>query len=109
MTELDLASLLLKADGASPAERIGHRDPIAAHGAAAISPMLDWIAKDRHAYFAVRVIEAVGQEHRDNARAALEGLTAADPGVVAYARAAAARVAPSRSAIFRATRTTGGT
>ncbi len=48
---------LAAADGATPSSRMDFRDAIAGHGVAAIPLLLVWISEDRHAHFAVRVIE----------------------------------------------------
>jgi hypothetical protein len=57
---MDLAALLEKARSASPDRRIESRDPIAAHGAAAIEGVRPWLADGDLAAFAVRVIERAG-------------------------------------------------
>ena len=57
----DLPSLLGAAADADPGERITFRDPIAAHGEAAIEAMTDWLADPRLAAFAIRVLERIGK------------------------------------------------
>lgn len=58
MSELD--ELLGQAREADPGERINLRDPIAAHGEAAIEAMTDWLGDHRLAAFAIRVLERIG-------------------------------------------------
>lgn len=64
MTTSDVAqgldSLLDRAEHAGPADRIAWRDPIAAHGAAAIDALTPWLASPTLAGFAIRVIERAG-------------------------------------------------
>jgi hypothetical protein len=91
----ELAVELAAADAASPNLRIAHRDAIAQHGVTAIDPLLRWVAEGRHPYFAIGVIEVIGHEHGDEALAALRAVAQADPDVVAFARAAVGRLAPS--------------
>ena len=55
-----LATLLARAEGADPANRIDLRDPIAAHGAAAIEAVTPWLKDPALAAFAIRVIARVG-------------------------------------------------
>jgi hypothetical protein len=62
MTEPTLETLLAAAGNAGPLDRIAYRDPIAAHGEAAIDAMTDWLADPRLAAFAVRVLERIGRE-----------------------------------------------
>lgn len=67
-----LAALLADARGADPAHRIDLRDPIAAHGAAAIEAIGPWLKEPAYAAFAIRVIARAGQDGaRDAALAAL--------------------------------------
>lgn len=64
MTTADAAQgldrLLDCAKRAGPADRIAWRDPIAAHGAAAIDALTPWLASPTLAGFAIRVIERAG-------------------------------------------------
>jgi hypothetical protein len=55
-----LATLLARAEGADPSHRIDLRDPIAAHGAAAIEAVVPWLKEPALAAFAIRVIARVG-------------------------------------------------
>ena len=67
-----LATLLARAEGADPAHRIDLRDPIAAHGAAAIEAVTPWLKEPTLAAFAIRVIARVGLDgDREAAQAAL--------------------------------------
>jgi len=67
-----LATLLARAEGADPAHRIDLRDPIAAHGAAAIEAVVPWLKEPTLAAFAIRVIARVGLDgEREAAQAAL--------------------------------------
>jgi hypothetical protein len=67
-----LAKLLERAESADPANRIDLRDPIAAHGAAAIEAVTPWLRVPSLAAFAIRVIARAGQE--GNREAALDAL-----------------------------------
>lgn len=74
MTKADaaLATLLARAEGADPAHRIDLRDPIAAHGAAAIEGVIPWLKEPALAAFAIRVIARVGLDgEREAAQTAL--------------------------------------
>ncbi len=67
-----LAALLADARGADPAHRIDWRDPIAAHGAAAIEAVSPWLKDPSLAAFAIRVIARAGLEgQREVAQACL--------------------------------------
>jgi hypothetical protein len=67
-----LATLLARAEGADPAHRIDLRDPIAAHGAAAIEAVIPWLKDASLAAFAIRVIARVGLDgEREAAQTAL--------------------------------------
>ncbi len=67
-----LAELLADAREADPAHRIDLRDPIAAHGAAAIEAVGPWLKEPTLAAFAIRVIARAGQDgERDVALATL--------------------------------------
>ncbi|MGZ8437200.1 MAG: hypothetical protein ACXWXR_01505 [Candidatus Limnocylindrales bacterium] len=67
-----LAALLADARVADPAHRIDLRDPIAAHGAAAIEAVGPWLKEPALAAFAIRVIARAGQDgERDVALATL--------------------------------------
>lgn len=67
-----LATLLARAEGADPAHRIDLRDPIAAHGAAAIEAVTPWLKEPTLAAFAIRVIARVGLDgEREAAQMAL--------------------------------------
>lgn len=63
MTDLD--ELLSQAREADPADRINLRDPIAAHGEAAIDAMADWLGDRRLAAFAIRVLERIGRQSEE--------------------------------------------
>ena len=67
-----LATLIARAQAADPAHRIDLRDPIAAHGAAAIEAVVPWLKDPALAAFAIRVIARVGLDgEREAAQAAL--------------------------------------
>ncbi len=67
-----LAALLADARDADPAHRIDLRDPIAAHGAAAIEAMTPWLKDPALAAFAIRVIARAGLDgQREAAQAVL--------------------------------------
>ena len=67
-----LATLLARAEGADPADRIDLRDPIAAHGSEAIEAVTPWLKVPALAAFAIRVIARAGLDgERDAAQAAL--------------------------------------
>jgi hypothetical protein len=67
-----LAVLIARAEGADPAHRIDLRDPIAAHGAAAIEAVTPWLKVPSMAAFAIRVIARAGLDgDREAAQAAL--------------------------------------
>lgn len=69
-----LAALLSRAERADPAHRIDLRDPIAAHGAAAIEAVTPWLKVPTLAAFAIRVIARAGLDgEREAAQAALRG------------------------------------
>ena len=55
-----LAKLLKRAEDADPSNRIDWRDPIAAHGTAAIEAVTPWLKVPTLAAFAIRVIARVG-------------------------------------------------
>jgi hypothetical protein len=68
----DLATLLSRAEDADPTHRIDLRDPIAAHGTAAIEAVTPWLKVPTLAAFAIRVIARVGLDgEREAAQAAL--------------------------------------
>ena len=58
---MTLPGLLEQAGAASPHERIQWRDPIAAHGVAAIAAIEPWFADRTLSAFAVRVVQRVGE------------------------------------------------
>ena len=67
-----LAVLIARAEKADPADRIDLRDPIAAHGAAAIEAVTPWLKVPSMAAFAIRVIARAGLDgEREAAQAAL--------------------------------------
>ncbi len=77
----DLDALLKEARTADPGDRILFRDPIAARGAAAISPMCEWIQDARLGAFAVRVLERIAAEPA-NRRPVLDAFASADLGAL---------------------------
>jgi hypothetical protein len=93
-TDPRLQALLDEAAAAEPADRITHRDQIAAHGQAAIAPLLGWISSGRHPAFAVKVLEAIGADHPQEAKAALSRARTSDPSVAAMATDALHRLGP---------------
>lgn len=69
-----LAVLIARAEAADPAHRIDLRDPIAAHGAAAIEAVIPWLKVPALAAFAIRVIARAGLDgEREAAQTALRG------------------------------------
>ncbi len=69
-----LAALLADARDADPTHRIDLRDPIAAHGAAAIEAIGPWLRDPVLAAFAIRVIARAGLDgQRESALATLRG------------------------------------
>ena len=69
-----LAALLADAREADPVHRIDLRDPIAAHGAAAIEAIGPWLKEPALAAFAIRVIARAGQDgEREIALTTLRG------------------------------------
>jgi hypothetical protein len=60
MNAAALGEVLAAAADADPATRIEFRDPIAAHGDDAIEAMTDWLADERLAAFAIRVLMKIG-------------------------------------------------
>jgi len=67
-----LAALIDRAEHADPAHRIDLRDPIAAHGAAAIEAVTPWLKVQGLAAFAIRVIARAGLDgEREAAQTAL--------------------------------------
>lgn len=67
-----LTALLARAERADPATRIDLRDPIAAHGAAAIEALTPWLKVPALAAFAIRVIARIGLDgERSAAQATL--------------------------------------
>lgn len=69
-----LAALLADARDADPTHRIDLRDPIAAHGAAAIEAVGPWLKEPALAAFAIRVIARAGLDgEREIALATLRG------------------------------------
>ena len=67
-----LTALLADARNADPAHRIDWRDPIAAHGAAAIEAVTPWLKDPSLAAFAIRVIARAGLDgQREAAQATL--------------------------------------
>jgi len=67
-----LAVLIARAEKADPEHRIDLRDPIAAHGAAAIEAVTPWLKVPSLAAFAIRVIARAGLEgEREAAQTAL--------------------------------------
>ena len=67
-----LETLLARAETADPAHRIYLRDPIAAHGAAAIEAVTPWLKVPSLAAFAIRVIARAGLDgQREAAQTAL--------------------------------------
>jgi len=70
-----LSALIKAARAAPPETRIQFRDPIAAHGAEAITAVTPWLADPRLGAFAARVIAAVGRQ--GHATEAVKAFTAA--------------------------------
>jgi hypothetical protein len=69
-----LAVLLADARAADPTHRIDLRDPIAAHGAAAIEAVGPWLKEPALAAFAIRVIARAGLDgERETALSTLRG------------------------------------
>jgi hypothetical protein len=57
----ELEDLLKEARSAPPNDRIAFRDPIAAHGSAAISALIPWLSDKSVASFAVLTIGAISE------------------------------------------------
>lgn len=76
-----LDQLLETASVADPSVRIQFRDPIAAHGAAAIPRLRNWLVDARLSAFAVRTLEKIAAE-TPNRRAVLDALGSLDPQAV---------------------------
>ena len=73
-----LGSLLEAAISASPMDRIGYRDALAAEGAAAVPVIAEWLLDPRLGAFAVRVLSRIGGQ--PEARAAVaRTLSQAEP------------------------------
>jgi hypothetical protein len=98
MAELD--DLLDAARKADPSERIAWRNPIAAHGQAAIPMMLRWLIDPEFGAFAARVLEKIAERPEDRPAAviALQSVdsTAMDPAVVRDIADALARLGHRR-------------
>jgi hypothetical protein len=72
-TDASLEDLLQQARDATPATRIDYRNPIAAHGLAAVEVMRDWLGDPKLGAFAVRVLRRVADSPaRQEAIAALQ-------------------------------------
>jgi hypothetical protein len=70
-----LTNLLSEARAAAPNDRIGFRDPIAAHGGAAIAALAPWLSDESLVFFAIRAIGAAGANGaREAAVAALRSV-----------------------------------
>ncbi len=79
MTELD--RLFEAAETAGPGNLIELRDPIAAHGAAGIPRLRDWLSNERLSAFAVRTLERIAREPGFR-QSAVEALKSVDPATV---------------------------
>ena len=96
---------LSRAASASNAERIDHRDDLAAFGPEIIDPLLGWVRNGTHAHFVIRVFEAVGRAHQAAALSALSEVARLDGSLAEEVEAARQRlkggtVAPAkRSAV----------
>lgn len=76
----DLGDLLASARKATPNDRITYRDPIVAHGAAAIAALQPWLSNRTLVSFAVVTIAAAGRTGpREAAAAALRSTPATMP------------------------------
>ncbi len=91
----DLAAILAEASTAEPADRINYRDPIAAFGASAIDPLLEWVSHREHSAFAVKVIEKIGVAEPDAARDALSRAAVLDPSIAGMAADASRALSPN--------------
>jgi hypothetical protein len=67
--EQELENLLTAVRTADPSVRIGNRDAVVAFGAAAIDPMVDWLANERLHRFAIVVLEKLAAKHQRALRA----------------------------------------
>lgn len=76
-----LDQLLEAASAADPSVRIQFRDPIAAHGTAAIPRLRVWLVDARLSAFAVRTLEKIAADP-PNRRAVLDALGSLDPQAV---------------------------
>ena len=88
----DLAAALKRADSASNATRIDHRDKLADHGSAVVEPLLDWVRGGRHQFFVIRVFEAVGRTDLPTALGALDEVGRIDRSLAADIDAARQRL-----------------
>jgi hypothetical protein len=96
-----LERLLLASDTAGNTDRIDFRNPIAAHGRAAIAPLLERIAGGQHPAFAVVVLEVIGREHPAEAMAALREAADRNREIRDLALGAIGRLKASRSSATR--------
>lgn len=76
-----LEELIERARAASPSDRIELRDPIAAHGLAAIGPMAGWLRDPKLGPFAVRVMEQIADKPAQR-RSVIGALLDVDPAAV---------------------------
>ena len=92
----DLVELLEATRRIDRSERIGSRHAIAGYGAAAIGPMVNWLADDELRRFAIAVLEAIGRTER-KAVVALRTYAETGAGDAQLAEAAAARAKAASS------------
>ena len=88
----DLAAALKRADSASNATRIDHRDTLANFGAAVVEPLLDWVRNGKHRSFVIRVFEAMGRTDQPAALAALDEVAGIDSSLISEVNAARQRL-----------------
>lgn len=99
----DLHNALARAEGASPATRIDHRDSLAGFGSAIVEPLLEWVRGRKHSQFAICVFEALASIEREAALDALANVAAIDPSLADEVGAARQRLlgGPAPSSVRR--------
>ena len=87
-----MQAAISRAASASNAERIDHRDDVAAFGPEIVEPLLGWVRDGTHAHFVIRVFEALGRSHLAAALAALSEATRLDRSLATEVEAARQRL-----------------
>ena len=70
---------------ASNADRIEHRDELAAFGPAIVNPLLGWVSERRYPHFVITVFEKLGHADEATALSALAEAEKLDPSLAAEA------------------------